>query len=849
MNIKNRSLKFKLIGITFSMVLVPIVVGSVLFLYNLDQFGDMALSRAEQGIVQEAEESLQNRVAAAKAEVRGVLQNGKQAVRSLAGSVNLSRYLESKAGENEELNAFSRREVRRIVNGIVNSCRAQESLMEKTGTSVDSDTALQTAQGLLEDRITDIGIGEDGYVYVMNAQGDLLVHPDSSLVGQNVISDLDVAKLQQVLDAPSPDGVGFLNYTFEGRRKFVGYRYYPEWDWIVCGSGYWDDLTSQATAFSREKFRKELKGVMQSTTIEADGEPKNVLTRVRYLNREGVEEFKLAQSGFSDDTRDRSESAWFREAKSLEEGEVYNAGVVESEDGDVEMLIASPVRVDGEFRGVVAGNLQWSLAWSLLSDYSFGDSGYVYILNHKGLIVSHPQNDYTDRVDATDAKFGKLATIVADRMLGGEEGTATYEFRGTHKHMAYTPLQVGDMVYPMASTVSTSQFLQPVRALEEHAGKIFSNQVSFLLLGSGTFLVIALLTGYFLSRSISNRISRIIESLKGSAHQVSTASDQLSSSSQKLAEGSSEQASSLEETSSSLEEMSSQTQQNADNARSAKQSRDEAYASLQSAQQAMEDSVQAMSRISSSGEEIGKVIKTIDDIAFQTNLLALNAAVEAARAGEAGKGFAVVAEEVRNLAQRTSEEAKNTQSMIEKTVSEINNGSQLLDRTKEAFETVVTENKKVAGLIDEITAASEEQAKGIEQVNNAVAEMDKVVQQNASDAEESSSAAEELASQAKELEEIVAGLTEFVYGTADTGRKQARRKTQAYTARKPGRERKREASRNSGQGRTRNQEESHGGNRPGRGRAQKDGTTRQTRGQSEADRMIPLDDEDDFKDF
>jgi len=838
---RNMSLKFKLIGLTFTMVLVPVLVGSGLFLYNLDQFKDMALSSAKSGIVHEAEGSLTNRAAGAREEVRSFLRSGKQSVRSLADSVNLSRYLESKAGNNKELNQFARKEVRRIVNGLKSSAEEQSALLEQYDLSGEGEPpARNTAQDLIKNRMSRIEIGEEGYIYVMNPEGELLYHPDSSLVGKNVVSDLDLTRLQQLLDSPSPDSVGFLNYTFQGRKKFVGYRFYPEWDWIICGSGYWDDLTSQATTFSKDKFQQELKGVMQSTTLEMDGQQKKLLTQLRYLNQEGAEEFKLINGKFSDSLGDGSSTEWFRQASELDKGEIYNAGVKESEGGDVEMLLASPVYVDGSFKGVVAANLDWSLVWSLLSDYTFGDSGYVYILNNKGMIVSHPENDYTDRVDGTSSDFGKLADIISNKMLAGESGTANYMFRGTEKYMAYMPLQVGDMTYPMAATVSSSQFLQPVRELNERASSIFSNQVNFLLLGSGSFLVLALLAGYFLSRRISDQISRIIDNLRGSARQVSSASNQLSSSSQKLAEGSSEQASSLEETSSSLEEMSSQTKQNADNSGQADSAVKETASQVESGTEAVQRMSRAMEQIKNNTSETSRIIKTIDDIAFQTNLLALNAAVEAARAGEAGKGFAVVAEEVRNLAQRSADAAKETSELIEKSQTSANNGAQVAEEVSSNLESIKQSTEKVNTLIGEISAASSEQSQGIEQVNNAVSEMDKVVQQNASDAEESSSAAEELNSQAKELQDIVGQLTELVYGEAEEvqARQQGSDRTSGPDSAQGNRK-----SLEGGAGHSRGRK-SHGGAERDQG-----GRNTQKQEQSKSDQMIPLDDNDDFKDF
>jgi methyl-accepting chemotaxis protein len=238
--------------------------------------------------------------------------------------------------------------------------------------------------------------------------------------------------------------------------------------------------------------------------------------------------------------------------------------------------------------------------------------------------------------------------------------------------------------------------------------------------------------------------------------QVSSGSQQIASGSQSLAQGANEQASSLEEVSSSLEEMSSMTKQNAENANQAKNLAGEADANAKNGAEAMSRMSQSINKIKESSDQTAKIVKTIDEIAMQTNLLALNAAVEAARAGEAGRGFAVVAEEVRNLAQRSAQAAKNTADMISESVKNADDGVKIATEVSKSFEAIAGSAKKVNDLIAEIAAASGEQSQGIDQVNNAVAQMDKVTQQNAANSEESASAAEEMSSQSEELQSMVA---------------------------------------------------------------------------------------------
>jgi chromosome segregation ATPase len=297
-----------------------------------------------------------------------------------------------------------------------------------------------------------------------------------------------------------------------------------------------------------------------------------------------------------------------------------------------------------------------------------------------------------------------------------------------------------------------------------------SAMVSTILMGLLFALILGIGLALVITREITRPITRVIDGLSASGEQVTSAASQVASSSQQMANGAGAQASSLEEVSSSLEELTAMTRQNADNAKQANLMASDASAAATRGADAMTRLSEAMGRIKNSSAETARIVKTIDEIAFQTNLLALNAAVEAARAGDAGKGFAVVAEEVRALAQRSADAAKNTASLIDEAQQNSESGVAVTDEVSSAFRDIVGNAEKVTGLASAVAASSTQQAAGIEQISTAVAQMDKVTQANAANAEESASASEELSAQATELNELVLSLTKVVGKAQDGGR-------------------------------------------------------------------------------
>jgi len=438
------------------------------------------------------------------------------------------------------------------------------------------------------------------------------------------------------------------------------------------------------------------------------------------------------------------------------EGAFQVSDVVQSKGtGNPVFVIAAPMKEGDKVIGAFLGIIDVaSFSKKFVDPITVGETGYAYIYDQRGAVIAHPDKSQILKLNMNEFDFGR-------EMIADGSGFKEYTWQGVEKLVAF--MKDKELGWTVGVGAVRSELLSPVKNL----GLLNLLVALGVVLSAGVVILL-------LVQTTVKPINRIVGGLGEAAEQVSSGAGQVTSSSQLLAEGASEQASSLEETSSSLEEMASMTRQNAENADQAKGMMAEAGQLMKKVDEHMTGMVHAIEEITRTSEETGKIIKTIDEIAFQTNLLALNAAVEAARAGEAGAGFAVVADEVRNLAMRAAEAAKNTSSLIENTLLAVKNGNNLTQSTKDAFKENMEISVKVAELVGEIAAASNEQAQGIEQVNIAVSTMDKVVQQVASSAEESAGASEQMNAQSRQMRTIVEELVLVVNGSRASARERSK---------------------------------------------------------------------------
>ncbi|MCC6697708.1 MAG: CZB domain-containing protein [Candidatus Hydrogenedentes bacterium] len=358
-----------------------------------------------------------------------------------------------------------------------------------------------------------------------------------------------------------------------------------------------------------------------------------------------------------------------------------------------------------------------------------------------------------------------------EQVLGDMKSKAVERVQGMHQaHEIFSTKTVPQLATVRELLRDSAEAVRGAAATTNDGALSMASRTRAVVMGlTCATVVIGLILAFFIARSVNGPLRRIMAALRSAAEQQRAASEEVASSSQQMAEGASEQASSLEETSASLEEMSSMTKQNADNATQARSMAKNTREGAERGQSATDRMSLAIQKVKKSSDETAKILKTIDEIAFQTNLLALNAAVEAARAGEAGKGFAVVAEEVRNLAQRCAQAARNTATLVEESQHDADASVEVSGEVTTILVDIVANSRKVEQLVDEVSAASAEQAKGVDQINIAVAQMDKVVQNNAASAEEAAGASEELSAQAESLLGVVSELVALVGGGEHRG--------------------------------------------------------------------------------
>jgi methyl-accepting chemotaxis protein len=483
-------------------------------------------------------------------------------------------------------------------------------------------------------------------------------------------------------------------------------------------------------------------------------------------------------------------------------------------------VIAVPVRDGAEIAGVIIGVLDLiQFTEKYISPIKVGERGYVYLLDSQGRFIAHPNKDNILNVNVSGYDWGqevlrkkKGFTFYQwegiDKLLAYDQVPSTgwivaacaesHDVFSAVDGIRYQSIIVAIIllavltgvvflvVRPIVNDVRLGvRFAETVglgdlsermnlarqdeigqlgQALDGMADSLQAKARLADQIAQGNLAVEVQLAsdkdqlGHAL-RGMTANLNEVLTRVSEAGEHIASCALQVADSSHSLSQSATEAAASMEEITASMTEMASQTGLNAENAEQANKLSDSARSGAAQGAELMEKMLAAIWDINASSEDISKIIRVIDEIAFQTNLLALNAAVEAARAGQHGKGFAVVAEEVRTLAARSAKAAKETAELIENSVAKTRNGTELADKTAVALQAIVDGSTKVSDLVAEISMASNEQAQGFSQVNLGLNQIDGVTQQNTANAEESAAAAQELSGQAERMQQLLARFT------------------------------------------------------------------------------------------
>lgn len=421
--------------------------------------------------------------------------------------------------------------------------------------------------------------------------------------------------------------------------------------------------------------------------------------------------------------------------------------------------------LDGYKKRVDSGELTLQEAQTLalkdLRNFKYDGKNYVWVMDYNCKYFYHPT-----RAVGFDGKKLKDSTgrhYITELTENAKSGKTIFI-----RNSAIKPGDPSKKMYPKLSKGKTFADWQWVVAtgiyIDEIDHMMISTFISIFLINLIAIIFIIIVANQSVIKKLLSRLNNISIHLKETSGQLEEAAFELETSSQKLAEGSAEQASAIQETSATIEETSSMVQQNNENTKHAATLAKNTKHYTNESTDATQKMMATMNKLEGSSKEISKIIKTIDEIAFQTNILSLNAAVEAARAGDAGKGFAVVAEEVRTLAQRSAQAAKDTTTIIESNINLSIQGIDMAKQVEDSLLKIDEEVNKVNELLDEISTATHEQSQGVEQINKAVSQMEQVLQSNASEAEHTSASSRELSSQVSSMNNIVDDLSSIVHG-------------------------------------------------------------------------------------
>ena len=400
----------------------------------------------------------------------------------------------------------------------------------------------QENTALLES-ITRTRLGASGYVYITDSKGSVIHHPDAALIGRHAVTDAHLEGMEEILKTRKDGEILSLETRSGSDDVTIFHTWFPAWDWVICGRTVRREHTAELAAVRFALLRDEMTALAAGTRWKDKDSEKTLFPQVRLLDEKGREVISVRDGQAIDKLEDKGRTAWFAEALAAKPGDLLITRPALAENtGQPEIRYLTPVFAGGAFQGAVVINFDWRALWGRLKESVYGKTGYAYIVDTDGVLLSHPKYGLDNICNIGDPKYGRLAEIVKGPMAKGETGFEKYLFEGIDKYVAFTPLVIGRHTYTIAGNCPTGEFLEAVVKMRNEAQSLVATATRAM---GGFALVLALiggLLGLVFSLSIATPIQGIITGMTEAAHNVSTASGEISRTSQAAAAGASQRA-------------------------------------------------------------------------------------------------------------------------------------------------------------------------------------------------------------------------------------------------------------------------------------------------------------------
>jgi len=609
--------------------------------------------------------------------------------------------------------------------------------------------------GDLKKTILEIKPGQKGLTYVLDDSGKIIIHPLSSKI--NTMMNIDLNRISD-----NPVAVKFQNADQTDKITLV--QSFTPWNWLIAAEVDTSEFRKQM--MTDDDLMTELMDTYSAASVTINKKTVSVFKQLFVLTENDLPIVGL-ENGKPMDHPQVNISEYLQNSQQSPQSILTTPIMPDANNGESIIQMVSTIEKNGQVYGKILCVMNWSVADKILQTGNISKNDFTFIASQEGLLVNHPSYRLQDKQSIQDTQFSDIDQKTVTNIQQNLPGQGFFTIEGKKRYMVYIPLQFDHHNYSICAVESVSNFLGLADSIRQKASQ--SRAQVLIILGCCAFslIFISLLLGIRLSVRIANPIHRVIGGLNDGSDQVSNVFSQVSSNSQSMTKSSSKQAASIQEVSLFLEEMSAMAQQHSAHASSVDNNMKDVHKMIDDTTASMTHLMDSMNDITDAAESTIKLIKTIDEIAFQTNLLALNAAVEAARAGEAGSGFAIVADEVRNLALRVTEAAKNTSYLIQQTTDKSKNGTEIVTKTYTRFKHITQNISDAAAQVSQMATASRKQAKDVKQITHVIKKMDQAVKQNAINAEESSSLSGELNVQAEQLKHFVHDLAILVNGNGN----------------------------------------------------------------------------------